>query len=50
MHPTLGLLINFNVVLLKDGIKRVIHHPLSNLFPLLGVLGNLASWRSNPSG
>ena len=24
---TLGLLINFNVILLKDGIKRVIHHP-----------------------
>ena len=23
----LGLLINFNVILLKDGIKRVIHHP-----------------------
>lgn len=24
---TLGLAINFNVILLKDGIKRVIHHP-----------------------
>ena len=24
---TLGLLINFNVILLKDGLKRVIHHP-----------------------
>jgi len=24
---TLGLLINFNVILLKDGIKRIIHHP-----------------------
>ena len=24
---TLGLLINFNVILLKDGIKRVILHP-----------------------
>jgi GxxExxY protein len=23
----LGLLINFNVILLKDGIKRIIHHP-----------------------
>jgi GxxExxY protein len=23
----LGLLINFNTILLKDGIKRVIHHP-----------------------
>lgn len=27
MRLTLGLLINFNVILLKDGIKRVIHHP-----------------------
>jgi len=24
---TLGLLINFNVILLKDGIKRIIRHP-----------------------
>ena len=23
----LGLLINFNVILLRDGIKRIIHHP-----------------------
>lgn len=23
----LGLLINFNVILLKEGIKRIIHHP-----------------------
>lgn len=27
MRLTLGLLINFNVILLKDGLKRVIHHP-----------------------
>ena len=27
MRLTLGLLVNFNVILLKDGIKRVIHHP-----------------------
>ena len=27
MRLTLGLLINFNVILLEDGVKRVIHHP-----------------------
>jgi GxxExxY protein len=27
MRLELGLLINFNVILLKDGIKRIIHHP-----------------------
>jgi GxxExxY protein len=27
MRLKLGLLINFNEVLLKDGIKRIIHHP-----------------------
>ena len=27
MRLTLGLVINFNVPVLKDGIKRIIHHP-----------------------